>query len=716
VQQGLTLKGALWAWTYGLIGHWHPLTWLTHMTDCQMYGLWAGGHHLTNVALHAAASVLLFLALRSMTGALWRSAFVAAVFAVHPLRAESVAWISERKDVLSGVFFMLTLWAYIDYTRRPSRGRGVAVVLLYGLGLLSKDMLVTLPLLLLLLDWWPLRRMKGAVGATAGLQNPGIPFWGLVREKVPLFVLSFGSCLATALVPEKIGNLPRLPLALRAGNALVSYVAYLRQLFCPYKLAIPYLYPPGGTPAWKAGLAFVLLAGVTAAVLASRRKRPYLLVGWFWYLGMLVPVIGMVQISYYTRADRYTYLPGIGICLAVTWLIAEWRAPRALLGSLMAAALAVLMVCAWKQAAYWRNSETLWGHTLDCLPDNYIAEDNLGEALVEKKSLDTAMAHYEKALQLKSDFVEAHYNLGICLRRQGRMEEAMAEFQRAAQLNPHTADAFYNIGEMLQQNGQLDEAIAQYRKVLEINPSDGPAHGKLGMALAQRGRLDEAIIQLQEALRLDPENVDACNGLGYALVQEGSLEEAIRQFQQAVRIKPDREDIQNNLGIAYFQRGLIEEAITQYRKALALKPDDAKAHNNLGNALRQEGKENEALSQFESALQLNPQDPSFLINLASLLATASKESLRDGTRAVELAQRANALTRGKNVDAAETLAAALAEAGRFKEAVDAAQTAFMLAKEQSNTGKAQRLQSDLKLYQAGKKLSDQAGAGVGLKE
>jgi len=314
VEKGLTWKGARWALTYGEVGHWHPLTWLTHMGDCQIFGLWAGGHHLTNVALHAVTTLVLFLVLRKMTGALWRSAFVAAVFAIHPLRAESVAWIAERKDVLSGMFFMLTLWAYVVYVRQPSRGRYVSLAVLYALGLLSKNMLVTLPFVLLLLDWWPLGRMRlaEAEGANAGAQAAGIPFWSLVKEKIPLLLLSAGSCVATAWVPERIQDLDRHPVLERVGNALVSYVIYLRQMVFPAGLANPYPFPHHSPPIWKVWVALVVLAGITAGVVACRKKSPFLLMGWLWYLGMLVPASGIVQISYYAHADRYTYLPGIG--------------------------------------------------------------------------------------------------------------------------------------------------------------------------------------------------------------------------------------------------------------------------------------------------------------------------------------------------------------------------------------------------------------------
>jgi tetratricopeptide (TPR) repeat protein len=625
VQRGLTLKGAVWALTYGKIGHWHPLTWLTHMADCQAYGLWAGGHHLTNVALQAAAAVLLFLALREMTGSLWRGAFVAAVFAIHPLRVESVAWIAERKDVLSGVFFMLTLWAYARYARRPSRGRYAAVALSYGLGLLCKNTLVTLPFVLLLLDWWPLHRVKLA------------PFWGLVKEKIPLFLLSVGSCVATFLVQEQVLDFQRQPFLERLGNAVVSYGIYLRQMVFPAGLAIPYLYPPGGLPFWKVALAFVLLAAISMVVLACWKKRPYLLVGWLWYLGMLVPTIGIVQISYYAHADRYTYLPGIGLVLAGTWAVGDWslgwKHRRAVLGGLMAAVIGILMVWAWIQTTYWRTNEILWTHALDCTTGNYVAGCNLAEALLQKGRVDEGIDQFQKALQINPGNAGAHNNLGIVLRQEGRVDEAIAHFQKALQINPGSARTHNNLGNALMQKGRVDEAIAHYQKALEIKPDLAEAHMNLGNILGQQGRMDEAI--------------------------------------------------------------------THYQKALQIKPDLAEAHMNLGNILGRQGRMDEAIAHYQQALQIEPADPEVQNNLAWLLATCPQASLRNGNEAVELARQANALTGGENPAILHTFAAALAEAGRFSEAVETAQRALHLAEAQSNTRLAGALQSELKLYQAG---------------
>jgi protein O-mannosyl-transferase len=672
VAKGLTLKGAIWAWTYGEIGHWHPLTWLTHMGDCQVYGLWAGGHHLTNVALHAAAAVLLFLALREMTGSLWRSAFVAAVFAIHPLRAESVAWVSERKDVLSGVFFMLTLWAYARYARQPSRGRYAAVALAYALGLLCKNSLVTLPFVLLLLDWWPLQRVKldRVVGKVGGARLVEI-FWGLIKEKIPLFLLSAGSCVATALVPEQLLDSVRQPFRERLGNAVFSYGIYFWQMVFPAGLAIPYLYPPNGLPFWKVALAFVLLAAISMVVLACWKKRPYLLVGWLWYLGMLIPVIGIIQISYYAHADRYTYLPGIGLVMAVTWLVAEWgvkwHVGRMAMGGLMTAVLGVLMVCARQQTTYWKSSETMWTHTLACIPGNSVACRNLADVRLKEGRIAEAIVIYRKGLQDEPDNVDLHNSLGSVFLHTGKADEAISQYQQALKINPVFETAHINLGNALLQKGRVDEAIAHFQIALQIKPDDAEVQNNLGNAFGRKGKEDEAIIHYQRALQIDPDCIPAHVNFGGLLLQRGKVDEAIAHFQRALEIKPDL----------------------------------APAHDSLGNALLQKGRASEAIAHFQKALQIEPANPAIQNNLAWLLATCPQASLRNGHKAVELARQANELTGGKNPAFLDTLAAAYAEAGRFPEAVETARHALRLAEAQSNAALAGQLQSEMKLYQAG---------------
>ncbi len=595
VVKGLTLTGIVWAFTHSHACFWHPVTWLSHMLDCQLWGLNAGGHHLTNVLLHAANAVLLFLVLRQMmglrldksvgassapAGALWPSAFVAAVFAIHPLNAESVAWVAERKNVLSGLFFMLTLWAYVRYVQGVTSGKWQVTgkeaaaaapdssrvthhaslfygltLLFFALGLMSKPMLVTLPFVLLLLDYWPLNRFESSTTLNPQLStNRALR---LVFEKLPLFLLAIAAGFIAFLTQKSDGavaTLESLPLGSRLANGLVSYVTYILKMFWPDNLAIFYPYP-ARVPAWEVAVAGALLLFVTIQAVMFARRRPYLLVGWLWYLGMLVPVIGLVQIGGQSHADRHTYLPQIGLYLAVVWAIkdltASWRCRRQVLGAGAAIVLAALMLCAWKQTSYWRNDESLWGHTLACTSGNYFAHNNLGTALLEKDQIDEAVTQFQEAIRLTPGFADAHYNLGTALLKKDQIDDAISQFQEAIRLKPNYADAHYNLGTALVRKGQMDEAISQY----------------------------------QEAIRLTPDYADAHTALGIALGMKGQTDEAINQFQEAIRLKPDYAEAHNNLGIALGMKGQIDEAISQYRKAIRLKPDYAEAHNNLARAL-----------------------------------------------------------------------------------------------------------------------------------
>jgi tetratricopeptide (TPR) repeat protein len=538
VAGGLTLKGFIWAFTHVHSNNWHPLTWLSHMVDCQLYGLHPGGHHLTNVLLHIATVIALFLVLRQMTGAFWRSAFVAAVFGIHPLRVESVAWVSERKDVLSGLFFMLTIGAYVRYARHPwSWGRYGLVVLLFAMGLMCKPMLVTLPLVLLLLDYWPLRRVESA--------------GKLAMEKLPLLALSAASCAATllaqtkAMMPTESFSLP-----LRFANALVACKVYLDQMVHPAGLAVFYPFPHV-LSLRKAALAGALLAGLSVLAWAGRRKQPWLLMGWLWYLVMLLPVAGIIQVGEQAHADRYTYLPQIGIYMAVTWLAAEWGAKwgmgRMALGGLMTAILAVLMVCAWKQTAYWQNSEVLASRALACTRDNYIAHLILGNAFVEKGRVDEGIAQFQQALQIKPAFVKARNNLGNALLRKGKVDEAIAQYQEALKIKPNLTEAHFNLGDALFQKGRADEAISQFQQALEINPGYAEARNNLGRTLCQKGRVDEGIAQFQQALEINPAFVEARNNLGNAFMEKGRVDEAITCYQKALAFDPGYAAARRNL-------------------------------------------------------------------------------------------------------------------------------------------------------------------------
>ena len=650
VTSGLTLHGLTWAFTHSHFNNWHPLTWLTHMLDWQLYERKAGGHHLTNLLFHTASVLLLFGVLAQMTGALWRSAFVAALFAIHPLHVESVAWIAERKDVLSGVFFMLTLGAYVRYVRRQTLGRYAIMWLLFACGLMSKPMLVTLPFVLLLLDYWPLNRVANQ-RLEVGSRRSGVstqPPWSLVGhlilEKVPLLVLCVASSVATLLAQgNAIVSISRLPFWWRLNNAFLSYVVYVRQMLWPFRLAPFYTYPQT-FPGWEVAGSILLLIGITTAAIALRRGHPYLVTGWLWYLGMLLPVIGVVQVGSQAHADRYTYLPQIGLYLALTWITADlaksWRC-RWILPATATTVIAFLSCIAWIQASYWREGESLWKHTLAVTGNNETAHSLLGDLAFQK--------------------------------------------------------------------GLIDEAAAHYQAAVNVWPSSPTFQAKLGKALLRKGLKDKAIVHFQKAIesasnRTDAERAELQSDIGNELLQKGLVDEAIVQFQQALELAPTDRIIHNDYGNALLRKGLVDEAIVQFQKALNLGVEDAYAssiHYNLGNAFRQNKLLGEAVAQYREALKRDPGLVAAQGNLAWTLATASDASLRNGSQALELATQANQLSGGRDPIILRALAAAYAENGQFSKAFESAKSALELATTQRNQALVKALHHDISLYQIG---------------
>jgi tetratricopeptide (TPR) repeat protein len=562
ITEGLSISGVGWAFTHIHSMNWHPLTTISHMLDCQLHGLKAGWHHFTNVLLHSIAVVLLFVGLLQMTSAFWRSAFVAAVFAIHPLRVESVAWIAERKDVLSGVFFMLTLLAYVYYVRSPRIGRYLVVVFILACGLMSKPMLVTLPFVLLLLDYWPLDRIKGQVSKR-------------VLEKIPLIALSVVSSIAT-LVAQKgaVGYTEELPVLERFNNAVLSYVLYIWQMLWPVNLAVFYPHPENRLPLWQISFSLLLLLCITAVAIALRKQRPYLITGWLWYLGALVPVIGLVQVGWQGRADRYTYLPQIGLYIAVTWALTDlttsWRHQRTILGVAALLTIGLLSWGACVQTWYWRDSETLFKHALAVTTNNDVAENNLGIVFLQK--------------------------------------------------------------------GQLAEAISLLKSAVDLRPDNSPAHENLAKALLQKGQVADALVHYRKLLELQPDNIEVHNIVGTVLVQQGQIKEGVEEWQKVLEIQPDN-----------------------------------------GNALS---------------------------NLGWVLATAPDDSLRDGSRAVRLAQQAVRISGGRIPILFRTLAAAYAENQQFPQALETAQQGVELANKQGNLALAAELQSSIALYQQNRPLRD----------
>ena len=506
VLAGLTGRGLQWAFTSGHAANWHPVTWLSHMLDVALFGVDAGAHHAVSVLLHVATSALLFVVLLRMTGSAWPSLLVAALFALHPLHVESVAWIAERKDVLSALFWMLTLWAYDRYVRDPGPRRFAWVLLAFALGLMSKPMVVTLPFVLLLLDVWPLRRL-----------SPW-PTWAslrpLLREKLPLFALSAASATITVLAQSRggaVASSARLPLTERVGNAAISYVAYVQKTLWPDHLAAYYPYPRP-TPSVLAAISALALLIATVSAVWIGRRRPYVLVGWLWYLGTLVPVIGIVQVGTQAMADRYAYLPLIGLFVVLAWALhdlVEANPSRRLPVLIAAGALVVACTAITRgQVRHWESSETLWTHALAVTRGNYAAHTYLGNALASAGNVDSAIAEYTEALRLNPDFPEAHNNLGPALASRGETDAAIAHFTAALRLRPNYADAHNNLGVALASRGRLEEAIAQYREVLRIDPEHAHAHGNLGLALYTLGRAAEAQRQLSLALQRNPSRQD----------------------------------------------------------------------------------------------------------------------------------------------------------------------------------------------------------------
>jgi len=638
VQSGLNWENVGWALKSGHASNWHPLTWMSHMLDIQLFGENPGAQHLVSLGFHIADTLLLFLLLRRMTGALWRSVMVAGLFALHPLRVESVAWISERKDVLSAFFFLLTLGAYARYAegrrqnvecrrqkadggsqkpalRAPVHGSRFTAVpgavwyllalVCFALGLMSKPMLVTLPFVLLLVDFWPLQRFgSSANGARASSA------WRLLVEKAPFFLLAAASSVVTFIAQRKGGAVSTsLSLGARVANAVVSYIRYIGKMLWPRDLSI--LYPhPGHWPAWEVTASVVLLVAICAGVILLARRRPYLAMGWLWFCGTLVPVIGLVQVGIQSMADRYTYLPLIGLFIMVVWGIAElipdrpWRAEALAVGGVLLLAACALLT--ERQVRYWRDSATLFGHAVQVTRDNYLAFNNLGFYLSGQGKTAEAMENYRKSLMINPNYEDALNNLGYALAGQKKYLEAIPLYEAALRIRPNHPEVHNNLGNALSETGKIDEAIQHYLIALKEKPDHADAHNNLGIALAMKGRLDEAIPHFQAAIRYNPKYASAHSNLGNAFAVQRKLDEAIREYREALRLKPEDAQAHNNLGNALAEQGKMAEAIEQYREALRMNADNPEANFNLGLALLHEGKREEAGARLTEALRLRP--------------------------------------------------------------------------------------------------------------
>ena len=593
VSAGLSPHGCVRAFTDTQTNNWHPLTLVSHMIDCQIFDLEPGGHHFTNVLLHAIAALLLLIWLTQVTGNFWGAAFVAALFAIHPLRVESVAWIAERKDVLSAVFFFLTLIAYARYARASSFARYFTVSILFACGLMAKPMLVTTPVVLLLLDYWPLKRFTNAKS-----------FWHVAMEKVPLLVLSAAaSIIALRLQVHSPTSVSQLPFLWRLENALVSYVIYVWQLFWPANLAVFYPHPDDRLAWWQITLAAIFLIVTTWIAFKLRRNRPYLLVGWLWYLIMLLPVIGIIEVGLQGHADRYPYLPHVGLAIALTWSIvdlsATWTRRKAILATAGTIVVVALSFWAWQQTRYWRDSETLWRHTLAVTTDNDVANTNLGMVLSDHGQFEEALSHLQTALVLRSRREHRHYDLsraiilddiGEVLVHKGDLDQAIPYFRQSLDARPDYSYSRYNLGTTLFQKGDVDGAIAEWQKVLSFQPGDTETLTNIGNAFALKHMLGEAIQHYEKAIQSDPESERASNNLAWIL--STAPDASFRNGVRAVELAKNATQISRNplyirtLAAAYAEAAQFEAAVQTASRAA--ETADAQGQRDLAAQIREE--------------------------------------------------------------------------------------------------------------------------------
>ena len=617
VQKGVTFDNLTWAATSSLASNWHPLTWISHMIDCQFYGLNPKGHHLTSLLFHVANTLLLLLIFVRMTGALWQSSLVAALFALHPLHVESVAWVAERKDVLSTFFMMLTLWVYTIYVKKGGVRRYLLVVLFFVLGLMSKPMLVTLPFVLLMLDFWPLGRLglirdtRNEVTDQHTDERPNI--FRLVLEKVPFFALAVGSSIVTFIVQERGGSvklLEQYSIQTRIINAVVSYTEYIVNMVWPVKLAVLYPHPGNSLPVWKGVVTGLVMVLITVLVIRKARKIPYLAVGWFWYIVTLIPVIGIVQVGSQAMADRYTYITLIGLFVIIAWgandLLSKWLRRKIWLGTLAAIILPVLIVLTWKQVQYWEDSITLYKHTLKHTSNNVHIHNNLGNVLKKRGRTEEAIKHYLQALRLKPDYANAHYNLGIAYADSGMHEEAIDKYKQVIRIDPDNAWAHNNLSNAYGALGMYKEAIEACKKAIRINPDFAVAHYNLGNTYGESGMYKEAIEAYKQVIRINPDFADAHSNLGNAYGVLGMHKEAIEAYKQVIRIDPDSAWAYYNLGIAFADSGMYKEAIEECKKAIRIDPDYVKAHYNLCAAYLILNDRDSAVEQYKILKSLDP--------------------------------------------------------------------------------------------------------------
>ena len=653
VAEGLSTENFRWSLGIHGPGQWHPVSWWVHQLNSELFGLAPGSHHMVSVALHVAVALLLLTVLWRISGSFWPSALVAGLHSLHPLSVESVAWVAHLREPLSMVFWLLVMWAYYAYCQKGGASRYLLVVLLFAVGLMAKPTLITLPFVLLLLDWWPLNRVRLGVDFRPQNNNadPAYRSIGrLVLEKIPLLALSFVSVYLAYLCQKSMGSVVSLEshsLGARLANAAQSYVLYLRNMVWPLNLAT--LYPlPEQFHALNVVGALLLLIGITVAALYFRRQAPHLLVGWLWYLGTLVPVIGILKMGAMTAmTDHYMYVSLLGIYIAIAWQLAWWveRKPkyRIIICGLVGLILVACVTLTGRQVAVWRNSETLWKHTLAVAKESHTAHNLLGDALLESGRPEEALTHFKEAARLAPNSFLPKNNAGNALLTLGRVAESIPLFQEAVVAAPNHAEVQYNLGRAFQLQRDLPKAIEQFQKALLVKPQFADAHTNIGVCLRELGRTQEAVEHFEQAIQSDPNFVGA-------YIQ---------------------------LGITANALGCKTEALPYFEKVLELDPDNFPANYHSAVVLLALGRRAESLKHFQASLKFRPNNVGIHHGISWIMATAPEIELRNGIRAVEHAQRAFALNKD-NPFMVDGLAAAHAEAGEFAAAVNWQQQAVKM--------------------------------------
>jgi len=633
VRNGWAVDGIQWAFTSRLHGHWHPVTWLSHMTDCQLFGLRPGWHHRVNLLFHLFNALLLFMILRLMTGAVYRSAFVAALFALHPLHVESVAWVSSRKDILSAFFMFLAMLTYNRYAKNKNISPYILTALLYILGLMSKSMIITLPGILLLMDVWPLQRIH--MDNSRPVKDKIKESLPLIYEKIPLFILAGIFVILTISVLRSVEFTHRPISKYWAIDFPVYYVTYIWKMIWPVHLSVLYPYSPE-LPIWKHIVSGIFLIAVTGICLKWARTKPYLVVGWMWFLITLLPVIGLLKTGPHGISDRYTYIPLIGIFIMVSWgipdLLAKWRYRNVVLSAAGAVMIVTMMTVSAMQVRYWKNSLTLFEHAVKTSPDSYEAYYNLGTTFLGQGEIDKAIAHFNETLKIVPDYTDAYNNMGNAFMKRGDFKMALKNYNEAIRIEPDNPEFHNNAGVALEMSGDIPGAIRHYQEALRIAPGLGKAYNNMGNALKLQGELDTSEQYFKEAIEKEPWNARFHNDLGVVLDSRGKLDEAIGQYKEALRLAPDYAKAHYNLGNVYRRQRRLDQAIHHLSEAVRIEPKNAEYHNNLGVAVAQTGHLTKAFGHFSDALKIKPdytkarQNLELVIKILEGASTAKKNN------------------------------------------------------------------------------------------